>query len=50
MMGSKRESILINSQPYSLLGIHWNHSFGESRSRVEEPGSGALLDRALYYV
>jgi len=41
-VGISRESILISSPPCSLLGIQWNHSIGESRSRTEESGSEAL--------
>jgi len=33
--------------PCSLLGIQWNHSIGESRSRAEDSGSRALPNGAL---
>jgi len=40
-VGISRES------PCSLLGIQWNHSIGESRSRAEDSGSRALPNGAL---
>jgi len=47
-VGISRESILINSPPCSLLGIQWNHSIEESRSRAEE--SGAKLSQTGPYI
>jgi hypothetical protein len=38
MVGSRRDSILISSQPCSLLGIHSNHSIGEEGAELKNQG------------
>jgi hypothetical protein len=47
LMGIGRESILISSPPCSLIGIQWNHSIGESRSKLKNQRA-ELSKQGLY--